>query len=63
MAKYNRNSGNPWTRHEISQLRKMIDKDTPTKMISRRLGRTTDAIYKKASEKNISLRGTKKKKK
>lgn len=55
MAKYNRNSGKPWTLGEVSQLRSLAHQNTPTRVISLKLGRTPDAVYKRASDENISL--------
>ncbi len=58
MAKYNRNSGKPWTKSEVSQVRSLAKKNTPTRVIGLKIGRTSGAIYTKASEKGISLRPT-----
>jgi len=55
MAKYNRNSGKPWTSSEVSKLRDLAKGNTPTRVIGLKLGRTPGAIYSKADEKNISL--------
>ncbi len=58
MAKYNRNSGKHWTREDVQQLRTLASKNTPTGVISLKIGRTPEAVYSKASEKNISLHPT-----
>lgn len=58
MAKYNRNSGKPWSSQEVSQLRTLARENTPTRVISLKLGRTPDAVYTKASDKSISLEPT-----
>lgn len=58
MAKYNRNSGKPWKSSEVSQLKQLVKQNTPTRVIGLKLGRTPNAIYSKASEKNISLAPT-----
>ncbi len=55
MAKYNRNSGKPWTSREVSQLKSLAHQNTPTRVIGLKLGRTPDAVYSRASEENISL--------
>lgn len=55
MAKYNRNSGKQWTTAEVSKLKTLARDNTPTRVIGLKLGRTPDAVYNKASEKNISL--------
>jgi hypothetical protein len=58
MAKYNRNSGKKWTPKEVSQLKTLSKKNTPTRVIGLKLGRTEDAVQSKASENKISLRPT-----
>lgn len=58
MAKYNRNSGKPWTSPEISKMRELVRENTPTRIIGLKLGRTEDAVRNKASENNISLKPT-----
>jgi hypothetical protein len=60
MAKSNRNSGKSWSEEEITQLETLAQKNTPTGVISIKLGRTESAIYTKASLENISLRPTNK---
>ena len=56
MPKYNRNSGKLWTSTEIRELRNLAQKNTPTRVIGLKLGRTEDAIYSKSSEENINLK-------
>lgn len=56
MAKYNRNSGKPWTSTEIKQLRNLAGVNTPTRIIGLKLGRTENAISSEASRKDISLK-------
>lgn len=58
MAKYNRNSGKEWTQNEVNNLRKLANQNTPTGVISLKLGRTENAVRNKASEENISLKPT-----
>lgn len=53
--KYKRNSGKEWTDKDVSQLRKLAKGNTPTGVISLKIGRTKGAIYNKASEEDISL--------
>ncbi len=55
MTLTNRNSGKRWSRENIQELKKLADKNTPTRVIGIKIGRTPDAIYKKASEKGIGL--------
>lgn len=59
-AKYIRNSGNTWTKPEISQLKQLAKENTPTRVIGLKLGRTEGAIRTKASENDISLKPTNK---
>ena len=55
MPKSDRNSGKAWTSSEIDQLRSLANENTPTRVISLKLGRTPSAIYSKASDEGISL--------
>ena len=43
MAKYNRNSGKPWTSNDVRQMKKLVGENTPTRVIGLKLGRTEDA--------------------
>jgi hypothetical protein len=45
-----------WTAEEVLQLRKLVGQNTPAKVIARKLGRTIDSVYVKASRDRISLR-------
>ncbi|MDD3607303.1 MAG: hypothetical protein PHQ20_00685 [Candidatus Moranbacteria bacterium] len=58
MAKYNRNSGKAWTPKDVSQLKSLAKQNTPTRVISLKLGRTPEAVSSKASQEDISLRPT-----
>lgn len=58
MAKYNRNSGKQWSNKDIQQLKKLAKGNTPTRVISLKMGRTPAAIYNKASEEDIDLSPT-----
>jgi hypothetical protein len=58
MARSDRNSGNPWTSAEVRQLRQLARENTPTRVISLKLGRTPAAIYQRASQEDISLKPT-----
>jgi hypothetical protein len=58
MSKSNRNSGKHWTSQEVAQLRKLATQNTPTRVISLKLGRPVDGVYAKASEESISLKST-----
>jgi hypothetical protein len=54
--------GNPqlfrkqWTAEEVLYLRKLVKQSTPAQVIARKLGRSIDAVYLKASREGISLR-------
>lgn len=58
-VKYIRNSGKPWTKSEVSQLRELAKANTPTRVIGLKLGRTEDAIRSKAGSVKVSLKPTK----
>ena len=58
MAKYNRNSGKPWTPSDVSELRDLARHNTPTRVIGLKLGRTEDAVRSKASQEDMSLQPT-----
>ena len=56
--KSTRNSGKPWSGADVRTLRDLARGNTPTRVIGLKLGRTPDAVYTKASQKNISLEPT-----
>jgi len=56
VAKKPLNSGKPWKQEDNKQLKKLAKGDTPTPLIAYKLKRTTEAIYAKAKELNISLK-------
>jgi hypothetical protein len=58
MAKYNRNSGKQWTDGDLTQMKKLIRQNTPTRVVGLKLGRTEVAVRSKASEESISLKPT-----
>ena len=58
MAYYTRNTGEPWTSEEDSQLRKLASENTPTRVIGLKLGRTEDAVRTRAAQLGISLKPT-----
>lgn len=58
MAKYNRNAGKEWTGKEVSLLKSLAKRNTPTRVIGLTLGRTEEAVRSKASDKNVSLKPT-----
>ena len=58
MSKSTRNSGTPWARQDVANLRNLANQNTPTRVIGLKLGRTEDAIRAKASQENVSLKPT-----
>jgi hypothetical protein len=56
MTYYTRNSGTAWTALELRMLRVLVSRNTPTRVIGFKLGRTPEAVYAKASELGISVR-------
>ena len=51
-----KNSGKQWDSGEVSQLRSLATKNTPTRVIGIKLGRSPEAVQAKATEKYISLK-------
>lgn len=58
MNKSTRNNGKQWTRAEVIELQQLAKKNTPTRVIGLKLGRTENAVRTKASDENISLKPT-----
>ena len=58
MAKTPARHHKQWTPQEERKLDQLADGNTPTRLIAMKMGRTTAAIYKKASEENIPLKPT-----
>ncbi len=50
------NKGKKWTNSQVSELKKLAKQGITTPNIAKKLGRTSDAIYNKASDENISLK-------
>jgi len=50
--------GEQWTQAQITQLEKLANQNTPTRVIGLKLGRTEDSVYAKASEEGIPLKPT-----
>ena len=50
------NTGKRWTPTQVKQLRQLAGRNTPTRVIGLKLGRTENAVRTKASEKGVSLR-------
>ena len=58
MPKSTRNTGKSWTPGQVRQLKSLAKKNTPTRVIGLKLGRTPGAVYSKASEQGVSLKPT-----
>jgi hypothetical protein len=58
MAKTPSSHGKSWTPKDVSQLGKLADQNTPTRVIALKMGRTLEAIYGKASSESIPLKPT-----
>ena len=58
MSKKPPNHGKPWSPADVKQLDVLADRNTPTRVIGIKLGRTEDAVYKKASEEGVDLSPT-----
>jgi hypothetical protein len=53
--KYRRNMREPWSSAEMKTLRQLVKDNTPTGVISLKMGRTPTAIRGKAQREGISL--------
>ena len=58
MSKSTRNSGKPWTKDQVKELKELAKKNTPTRVIGFKLGRTEDSVRSKASNEGVSLKPT-----
>jgi hypothetical protein len=58
MTKSTRNSGKSWSPTEIKSMAGLADKNTPTRVIGLKLGRSESAVYNKARDLGISLKPT-----
>lgn len=58
MAQSTRNSRKQWSQNDIALLNQLVKGNTPTGVISLKLGRSEDAIRSKASEIRTSLKPT-----
>ncbi len=54
--KYKQRSGEPWTTDELRNLKALAKQNTPTGVLSLKLGRPPAAIRSKAQREGISLR-------
>ena len=51
-----RNTGKPWAAQDERQLANLASRNTPTRVIGLKLGRSESAVQNKASELRVSLR-------
>jgi len=58
MAKKPSNQGKPWTGKDVSELETLAKQNMPTRVIALTMGRTLEAVYRKAKQKGISLKST-----
>ena len=58
MPKYTRNTGKSWTPADVRQLKELARKNTPTRVIGLKLGRTENAVRNVASQQGVSLKPT-----
>lgn len=52
--------GVQWSEQDLARLERLAKGNTPTPLIADALGRTSNAIYAKASKENVSLKPTNK---
>ena len=58
MAKTLSNHGKQWSPKEVTELQKLAQQNTPTRVIGLKMGRTPDAVAQKASQEQVSLKPT-----
>jgi hypothetical protein len=58
MAKKPANSGKPWNKADVSQLKKEIKQNTPTRVLGLHLKRTPGAVQQKANDLGLSTKPT-----
>lgn len=52
------NTGKQWTPTQDQQLRKLINQNTPTRVMGLKLGRTPDAVQSHANQLGLSTKPT-----
>jgi hypothetical protein len=58
MAKKSSNQGRPWTSKDVSELETLAKQNMPPGVIALTMGRTLEAVYRKAKQHGISLKST-----
>lgn len=58
MATAPKNHGKSWSSADLSQLKREVRQNTPTRVLGLHLGRTPAAVQHKVSQEGISLKPT-----
>jgi hypothetical protein len=58
MPKKPTNSGKPWTKGEVAQLKTEIKQNTPTRVLGLKHGRSPEAMQSKANSLGLSTKPT-----
>ncbi len=58
MAKTPKNHGKSWTPSDNKSLKQLASRNTPTRVIGLKMGRTPDAVQSHASDLGVSLKPT-----
>lgn len=58
MSRHLKNAGKHWTPKEVVRLSQLAKQNTPTRVISLKLGRPENGVRAKAGELGVSLRPT-----
>ncbi len=58
MSKSNENAGKKWSPQEVKDLKQLAKENTPTRVISLKMGRPEGGVRAKASEVKVSLKPT-----
>ena len=56
MAKQPANHGKQWTQKDVSQLKRLITENTPTRVMGLKLERTVEAVQGKANDLGLSTK-------
>lgn len=56
MPKQPANQNKQWSNQDLSKLQKLVDQNTPTRLIAWQLKRTENSIRSKAQSEDISLK-------
>ena len=58
MAKTPSNHGKQWTQQDKTQLKTLIQQNTPTRVMGLKLGRSAEAVQQKANDLGLSTKPT-----